>query len=179
VKAVIQMRHLGVTAPDQLHPRLKGLSVTALVAESARFLPTRSPDPVTAATKASLSSLARRVKSLDVEMAELDEELEPLLFATAPDLLAHFGVGPDTAAALLMAAGDNPERMRSEAAWAHLCRVSPLPAGSGRTSGHLRHHQGGDRQANSALRRIVMVQIAHGPETTHYFERRVKTGSTT
>jgi len=131
---------------------------------------------VTAATKASLSSLAHRVKSLEAEIAELDEKLEPLLFATAPDLLALFGVGPDTAAALLMAAGDNPERMRSEAAWAHLCGVSPIPAGSGKTSGHLRHHQGGDRQANSALWRIVMVRIAHDPETTHYFERRVKEG---
>jgi transposase len=176
VKAIVQMRHLGFTAPDQLHSRLKGLSVTALVAESARFHPTRSPDPVTAATKASLSSLAHRVKSLDVEIAELDEKLEPLLMATAPELLALFGVGPDTAAALLIAAGDNPERLRSEAAWAHLCGVSPIPAGSGKTSGHLRHHQGGDRQANSALWRIVMVRIAHDPETTHYFERRVKEG---
>jgi transposase len=178
VKAIVQMRHLGFTSPDQLRSRLKGLSVTALVAESARFHPTRSPDPVTAATKASLSSLAHRIQALDIEIAELDEKIEPLLIATAPDLLAMFGVGPDTAAALLMAAGDNPERLRSEAAWAHLCGVSPIPAGSGKTSGHLRHHQGGDRQANSALWRIVMVRIAHDPETTHYFERRVKEGRT-
>ena len=178
VKAIVQMRHLGFTAPDQLHSRLKGLTVTALVAESARLHPTRSPDPVTAATKASLSSLAHRIQSLEAEIAELDEKLEPLLIATAPDLLALFGVGPDTAAALLMAAGDNPERLRSEAAWAHLCGVSPIPAGSGKTSGHLRHHQGGDRQANSALWRIVMVRIAHDPKTTHYFERRVKEGRT-
>ena len=170
------MRHLGYTAPDQLHCRLKGLSVTALVTESARLRPSRSGDPLTAATKASLSSLAHRIQALDVEIAELDEKIEPLLIATAPDLLAMFGVGPDTAAALLMAAGDNPERLRSEAAWAHLCGVSPIPAGSGKTSGHLRHHQGGDRQANSALWRIVMVRIAHDPETTHYFERRVKEG---
>jgi transposase len=91
VKAIVQMRHLGLTAPDQIQSRLKGLSVTALGAESARFHPTRSPDPVTAATKASLSSLAHRVKSLDVEIAELDEKLEPLLFATAPDLQASSG----------------------------------------------------------------------------------------
>ena len=176
VKAIVQMRHLGFAAPDQLHSRLKGLTVTALVAESARFHPTRSPDPVTAATKASLSSLAHRIQSLEAEIAELDEELEPLLIATAPDLLALFGVGPDTAAALLMAAGDNPERLRSEAAWTPLCGVSPIPAGSGKSSGHLRHHQGGDRQSNSALWRIVMVRIAHDPETTHYFDRRVKEG---
>jgi hypothetical protein len=79
VKAITQMRHLGFTAPDQLHSRLKGLSVSALVAESAQLRPTRSTDPVTAATKASLSSLAHRIKSLDVEIAELDQKIEPSL----------------------------------------------------------------------------------------------------
>ena len=178
VKAITQMRHLGFTAPDQLHSRLKGLSVSALVAESAQLRPTRSTDSVTAATKASLSSLAHRIKSLDVEIAGLDKKIEPLIAAAAPDLLALFGVGPDTAAALLVAAGDNPERLHSEAAWAHLCGVAPVPAGSGKTSGHLRYHQGGNRQANSALWRIVMVRVAHDPETTNYFERRVKEGRT-
>ncbi len=178
VKAIVQMRHLGVTAPDQLHSRLKGLSVTALVAEAAKLRSTRSPDPVTAATKASLSSLAHRVQSLDRELAELDEKIESLLLATAPDLLGLFGVGPDTAASLLVAAGDNPERLHSEAAWAHLCGVSPVPADSGKNAGHFRRHDGGDRQANSALWRIAMVRIAHDPETTHYFDRRVKEGRT-
>ena len=178
VKAITQMRHLGFTSPDQLHSRLKGLSVTALVAESAQLRASRSTDPVTAATKASLSSLAHRIKSLEVEIAGLDERIEPLIAAAAPDLLAQFGVGPDPAPALLVAAGDNPERLHSEAAWAHLCGVSPVPAGSGTTSGHLRHHQGGHRQAKSALWRIVMVRIAHDPETTSYFERRVKEGRT-
>ena len=109
VKAIVQMRHLGITAPDQLHSRLKGLSVAALVAEAAKLRSTRSPDPVTAATKASLASLAHRIQGLDRELAELDEKIESLLLATAPDLLARFGVGPDTAASLLVAAGDNPE----------------------------------------------------------------------
>ena len=77
-----------------------------------------------------------------------------------------------------MAAGDNPERLHSEAAWAHLCGVSPVPADSGKNAGHLRRHDGGDRQANSALWRIVMVRIAHDPETTAYFDRRVKEGRT-
>jgi transposase len=133
---------------------------------------------VTAATKTSLSSLAHRVQALDAEIAELDEKIESLLVATAPDLLALFGVGPDTAATLLVAAGDNPERLHSEAAWAHMCGVSPVPADSGKNSGHHRHHQGGDRQANSALWRIVMVRIAHDPETRAYFERRVREGRT-
>ena len=178
VKALIQMRHLGYTAPEQLRCRLKGLSVPALVAEGSRLRPTRSPDPVTAATKASLSSLAHRIEALDDELAELDERIEALLVATVPDLLDLFGVGPDTAAALVMAAGDNPERLHSEAAWAHLCGVSPIPTGSGKTSGRVKAHDGGDRQANSALWRIVMVRIAHDPETQLYFERRVKEGKT-
>jgi transposase len=178
VKAIVQMRHLVITAPDQLHTRLKGLSVTALVAEAAKLRATRAPDPVTAATKASLCSLAHRVQGFDAELADLNEKIESLLQATVPDLIARFGVGPDTAAALVVAAGDNPERLHSEAAWAHLCGVSPVPADSGKNAGHMRRHQGGDRQANSALWRIAMVRIAHDPETTHYFDRRVKEGRT-
>jgi transposase len=177
VKALTQVRHLGNTAPEQLRCRMKGLSVPALVAKGASFRPTRSTDPVTAATKASLSSLAHRIQALDAEIAELDAMIDPLVAATAPDLLALFGVGPDTAAALLVAAGDNPEQLRSEAAWAHLCGVSPLQASSGRVTRH-RLDRGGDRQANSALWRIVIVRIAHDPETRAYFERRVKEGRT-
>ena len=132
VKVLTQVRHLGNTAPDQLQCRMKGLSVPALVAEGAKLRPTRSADPVTAATKTSLSSLAHRIQALDAEIAKLDEMIDPLVAATAPDLLSLFGVGPDTAASLLVAAGDNPERLRSEAGWAHLCGVSPLQASSGR-----------------------------------------------
>ena len=176
VKALVQMRNLIVSAPDQLRSRLKGLSVPTLVAEGAKLRPTRSTDPVTAATKASLSSLAHRIKALENEIAELDALLDELLAATAPGLLALFGVGPDTAASLLVAAGDNPERIHSEAAWAHLCGVAPIPASSGKKTGRYRLDRGGDRQANSALWRIVMVRIAHDPETAAYFERRVKEG---
>jgi transposase len=177
-KALVQMRHLGYSAPEQLRCRLKGLSVPALVAEGAKLRPTRSPDPVTAATKASLSSLAHRIQALDDELAELDQKIEVLLAATVPELLDLFGVGPDTAAALVMAAGDNPDRLHSEGAWAHLCGVAPVPKGSGKTNGKVKAHEGGDRQANSALWRIVMVRIAHDPETQLYFERRVKEGKT-
>jgi transposase len=118
---------------------------------------------VTAATKASLSSLAHRVADLEEEINELDARITPLLKATAPELLAVYGVGIDTAAALLVAAGDNPERLRSEAAWAHLCGVSRL-------------NRGGDRQANSALWTIVMSRLASDPKTQAYMERRVKDG---
>ena len=178
VKALIQMRHLGYSAPEQLRCRLKGLSVPALVAEGASLRPTRSADPVTAATKASLSSLAHRISALEAELAALDERIEALLEATVPELLALFGVGPDTAAALVMAAGDNPDRLHSEAAWAHLCGVSPIPTGSGKKGGKVRAHEGGDRQANSALWRIVIVRIGHDPRTQVYFDRRVKEGMT-
>jgi transposase len=162
VKALIQMRHLGYSAPEQVRSRMKGLSVPAMVAQGKGLRPTRSPDLVTAATKASLSSLAQRI--------------EALLVATVPDLLELFGVGPDTAAALVMAAGDNPQRLHSEAAWAHLCGVAPVPDGSGRTNGRVKSDDGGDRQANSALWRIVIVRIAHDPETRAYFDRRIKEG---
>jgi transposase len=122
--------------------------------------------------------LAHRIQALDREIAELDVMIEALLSAFAPELLARFGVGPDTAATLLVTAGDNPERLHSEAAWAHLCGVAPIPASSGKSTGRVRLDRGGDRQANGALWRIVMVRIAHDPRTTAYFERRVKEGRT-
>ncbi len=175
VKALTQVRHLVITAPDELRRRMKGLSVAALVKEGAKLRP-RSADPVTAGTKAAISSLAHRIQMLERELAELDEMINALLIATAPELLALFGVGPHTAAALLVCAGDNPERLHTEASFAHLCGVAPIPASSGKTTGRYRLDSGGDRQANSALWRIVMVRIAHDPETTAYFERRVKEG---
>ena len=174
VKALTQMRHLVITAPDQLRCRLKGLSVMALVAEAARLRPSRSGDAVMAAHKASLSSLARRIEGLEDEIAGLDERIEALLEVTAPELLGCFGVGPDTAAALLVSAGDNPERLRSEAAWAHLCGVAPIPASSGKATGTA--SIAAVTATPTALWRIVMVRIAHDPKTTAYFERKVKEG---
>jgi transposase len=94
---------------------------------------------------------------------------------TAPSLLALPGVGIVTAASLLVAAGDNPERLRSEAAWAHLCGVAPIEASSGKVTRY-RLNRGGDRQANQALWRIVMVRLAHDPRTRRYLERRTKDG---
>ena len=172
VKAITQMRHLGITAPDELNHRL---TVIGLVAEGTRMRPKRSTDVVSSATKTALS---HRIVSLDDELAELGEQITAHVTAVAPELLARFGVGPDTAAALLVAAGDNPERLHSEAAWAHLCGAAPIPASSGKSAGYVRLDNGGDRQANSALWRIVMVRIAHDPRTTAYFDRRVKDGHT-
>ena len=174
--AVVQMRQLIVTAPDQLRSRLRNLTVHRLTTEAGRLRPTRSGDLVLNATKASLSSLAGRIQGLDDELAELDARIEALLKGHRPELLDRFGVGPDTAAALVVCAGDNAERLHSEPAWAHLCGVSPIPAGSGKTSGRVRVDHAGDRQANSALWRIVMVRIAHHPETRAYFTRKVQEG---
>jgi transposase len=175
IKALMQMRHLGITAPEQVRCRLKGLHVSDLVREGTTLGSGRSADPVIRATRASLSSLAHRIEVLEAEIAALDELLVPLVAAHAPELLALYGVGPDTAAALLIAAGDNPERITSEAAWAHLCGVSPIQASSGKVTRH-RLDRGGNRQANHALWRIVMVRLSHDPETRAYMQRRVKEG---
>ena len=175
LRAVHQMRQLSYTAPDQLRCRLKGLATSDFVAEAAALRVRVGGDPVVSATKMALASLGRRVHALEEEAAHLDERLAELVEATAPNLLELFGVGIDTAAVLLVAAGDNPERLRSEAAWAHLCGVAPIEASSGKVTRH-RLNRGGDRSANAALWRIVMTRIAKDPRTRAYLERRTKEG---
>jgi transposase len=103
--------------------------------------------------------------------------LKPLVKETAPELVATLGVGTDAASALLVAAGDNPERLRSEAAFAHLCGTSPLEASSGKTTRH-RLNRSGDRQANSALWHIVITRMVYDPRTTEYIDRRLSEGKT-
>jgi transposase len=175
VKALTQMRQLTFTAPDQLQSRIKGLPAPQFIAAAKSLAPTRSADPVMAATTASLSSLAHRIGDLEEEIRRLDTMITPLLQAHAPELLGIYGVGIDSAATLLVTAGDNPERLRSEPAWAHLCGVSPLQASSGKVTRH-RLNRGGDRQANRALWTIVITRLASDPETQAYMERRLKEG---
>jgi transposase len=175
LRAVHQMRHLSYTAPDQLRCRLKGLSTKRLIVEAAALRPRAGGDPVVHATKVSLSILGRRALALEEEAAVIDELLDELVTATAPQMLELFGVGLDTAATLLVTAGDNPERLRSEAAWAHLCGVAPIEASSGKVTRH-RLNRGGDRHANQALWRIVMTRISSDPRTREYMERRTKEG---
>jgi transposase len=175
IKALTQMRQIVYSAPEELRGSLKGLPISAFVAKAQGLRPSRAVDPVTAATKASLSSLAHRVSDLDDELERLDTMITPLVRSGAIDLLAIKGVGIDTAATLLVAAGDNAERLHSEAAWAHLCGVSPLEASSGRVTRH-RLNPGGNRQANSALWHIVITRLASDPDTKAYMERRVKEG---
>ena len=126
-----------------------------------------------------ISELKDELAELDDVLAELDERIGTLLVATVPQNVSRSSASaPRPAAALVMAAGDNPERLHSEAPRAHLCGVSPIPKGSGKSSGRVKAHDGGDRQANSALWRIIMVRVGHDPETRLYVERRLKEGKT-
>ena len=125
-----------------------------------------------------LRLLARRWLSLAKELRELDAALEHLTQRVGRRLLAQFGVGPQTAATLLVTAGDNPDRLRSEAALAALCGVSPLEASSGKTTRH-RLNRGGDRAANNALWTISMVRMRSDPRTRAYVARRTAEGRST
>jgi transposase len=136
------------------------------------------PGPLTstsAATKTSLRTLARRWHQLQAELDHLDTQLQALVASVAPSLIALPGIGIDTAGQLLVTAGDNPQRLRSEAAFAHLCGAAPIPASSGRTDRH-RLNRGGDRHANNALWRIALVRMRCHPPTRAYVQRRTKQG---
>jgi transposase len=175
IKSMNQIRHLGFTAPDVLRDRLRGVSRDHLGAVAASLRPRAGGDPVITATKTAIGILGRRVLALDDELAAIDRLLKPLIAATAPRLLEVHGVGVDTAATLLVAAGDNPERLRSEAAWAHLCGTAPIPASSGKIT-RWRLNRGGDRQANAALWVIVITRMSSDPRTRAYVARRLEEG---
>jgi hypothetical protein len=171
-----RIKALIVTAPEALRGALRGLSVARLVATCAAFRPdrVRAADPEIAARLA-LRALARRHQRLTEEIAELDELIDPLVEQINPGLLALTGVGPDVAGQLLVTAGENADRIGSEAAFAMLCGAAPLPASSGRTQRH-RLNRGGDRHANCALHRIVLCRMRWDPRTRDYVERRTKEG---
>jgi transposase len=173
-QTINQARALIVTGPDDLRGRFAKHTVAGLVAELASLRP-RPGDVVGYATRIALRELGRRATFLDGQLARLDELITPLVTARAPGLLALYGVGPDSAAMLLVAAGDHPERLRSEAAWAHLCATAPIPASSGKVTRH-RLNPGGDRQANHALWQIVITRMSSHPPTRAYVTRRSKQG---
>lgn len=135
----------------------------------------RPGDTVGYATRVALRELGRRAEFLAEQIDRLDGLLVPLVAARAPALLAPSWGRPDTAAILLVAAGDRPERLRNEAAWAHLCAAAPIPASSGKITRH-RLNPGGDRQANHALWRIVITRMSFDPRTRAYVERRSAEG---
>jgi len=173
-QAMNQMHALVVTAPDSVRESLRGLTAVRLVERCVRFR-SGAIDTPEAAMKFALLELARRHRSLTLEIKRLDTELDRLVAATAPGLVARFGVSTDTAGALLVAAGDNPGRLRSEASFAALCGSSPVQCSSGQLQRH-RLNRGGDRAANQALWRVVMVRLAHDPRTRHYVEMKRKQG---
>lgn len=175
-QAAHQLHSLVATAPDELRDQLRHLKLPQLVATCARFRP-GNPAVAVHATKTSLRSIARRYQHLDNEISELDTTLDALVAETAPNLIALNGVGTDIAGQLLVTAGDNPHRLRSDAAFAHLCGAAPIPASSGRTTRH-RLNRGGDRQANAALYRIALCRLRWHPATRHYAQRRTSEGLT-
>jgi transposase len=174
-QAINQLKALVLTGPAELRQALAGQSTRQLLATCRRLRaekrPVEAADPITAATKLTLRRLARRIAALSEEIDELDADLRPLVTATAPALIAVYGVGPEVAAQLLVTAGDNPERLRSEAAFAQLCGTAPLPASSGRTTRH-RLNRGGDRHANFALHIIALVRLSSHQPTQDYAARR-------
>jgi transposase len=173
-QTINQARALVCTGPDDVRTRFAQHSSAALVAETATLRP-RPGDTVGYAIRVALRELGRRAEFLADQIDRLDELIVPLVAAHSPGLLTVYGVGPDTAALLLVAAGDHPERLRSEAAWAHLCASAPIPASSGKVTRH-RLNPGGDRSANHALWRIVITRMSSDPRTRVYVERRTKEG---
>ncbi len=131
-QAANQLKGLLITAPEDLRAELRGLTVVKLVRRAAGFRPGGFPDDDASATKFALRSVARRHRQLSEEIRELDAPLSRVVTEAAPALVAVHGVGVDTAATLLVAVGEDPKRLRSEAAFAHMCGVAPIPASSGK-----------------------------------------------
>lgn len=170
-----QIRTLIVTAPDQVRERLRTLHTAELIRHLARSRPGPNPSDPACAARTALRRLARRYQHLTEEITEADTELEPLVAQAAPTLVALPGVGTETAAQLLITAGDKPDRLKSEASFAHLCAAAPVPASSGRTHRH-RLNRGGDRRANHALHIIALVRMRYDTRTKKYVTRRTAEG---
>jgi transposase len=178
IQTLNQLRHLVFCAPEPIRIRFKDRYKTGLVTEAANMRPHKGSDPILFTTNVVIRNLARRIQALNTEIREIDQMLTELIVRTAPSLLNLHGVGTDTAASLLVAAGDNPDRLHNERSWAHLCGTTPLPASSGKVTRH-RLNRGGDRQANAALHRIVLTRMSSHPETKAYVNRRRAEGLNT
>jgi transposase len=165
-----------ISAPDELRQQVRHLTRMQLIRTLAAWRPdvSNASDPPTA-YRVSLKSLGRRYLELSDEIADLDELINPIVEALAPQLLERTGIGIEVAGQLLVTAGDNPDRMTSEAAFAMLCGVAPLPASSGMTQRH-RLNRGGDRQANRALHLAVVSRVRLDPRTKAYVAKRTAQG---
>ncbi|MGH3453990.1 MAG: IS110 family transposase [Vicinamibacterales bacterium] len=172
--AIITLKTLIVNAPGELREALQPLTDRKLIDRCARLLP-GVIDDTTASMKHALRALATRWLALSTEIEIHDGALDAITQAAAPTLRAAFGIGPDSAAEMMIVAGDNPARVRSEAAFAKLCGACPIPASSGVTNRH-RLFRGGHRQANAALYRIVTVRMRWHQPTIDYVTRRTAQG---
>jgi transposase len=174
-QALNQIHQLLVTAPEDLRARLRPLKRKELLATCAGFRIKPEDDSLPAMTRLALRELAQRVLLLDAQLAAITKRLHRITADVAPQLVAIKGVGPEVASTLLMTAGDNPERMHSEAAFAALCGTNPIPASSGKTNRH-RLNRAGDRHANAALWRIVVVRLSCDQTTRDYLAKRDNEG---
>lgn len=175
VAVIRQIRSLLVTAPESLRARWSRYRESELIGALAVTRPGSATDSVTAATGSVLRRLARRHQYLTAEIDELEEDLRALVQQAAPAMIATKGYGVITTATLLVTAGANPDRLRSEASFAALCGASPIPASSGKSHRH-RLNRGGDRQANWALHQIALVRLSADPRTKDYAARLRSTG---
>lgn len=173
--SMVTMKAMLVHGSDELRRETNRKTQIMLARHLAALRPRalESPDD---ALRHSLRSLARRWQQLDTEAKELIAMIEQLVTRTAPQLLEQFGIGVDTAAEILIVVGDNPERIRSEAAFAKLAGISPVPTGSGMTSGRHRINHGGHRQLNAAIYRTVIVRMRFHEPTIAYVARRTAEG---
>ena len=176
--AIITLKAVLVTAGDELRAELEALTDHKLVVACAGLDTDGDIADPHVAARYTLVSLAERYLALHEEIKIHTAHLKELTKAAAPEMLERFGIGFDTAAEMLITAGDNTDRIRSDAAFAKLCGVCPIPAGSGKTSGRHRLNRGGNRQANAALYRVVIVRMRWHPPTIAYVERRTADGLT-
>jgi transposase len=170
-----QLKGLLVTAPAEIREPLAGLSTAVLIPTCLALRPTGSVADPAQAVRLVLRRLARRYQFLSTEIGLADAELRKLVTAAAPSMLTRLGVGVEVTGQLLTTVGDNPDRMRSEAAFAHLCGAAPIPASSGKTRRH-RLNRGGDRAANNALYTVVLARLRLDERTRAYAARRTAEG---
>ncbi|GAB2963400.1 IS110 family transposase [Micromonospora polyrhachis] len=176
-QAINQLKAVLVGTDPALRESMAGLGPKTLLRRCAALAIDAAPTDTAGAAAYTLRLLARRILTLTEEIDELQKCLAAVITHHHPQLLERSGVGPDNAATLLITAGDNPQRLRSERSFAALCGASPVDASSGRTS-RRRLNRGGDRQANAALYRIVLSRLHTDPETRAYRDRRLSEGKT-
>ena len=176
--AQVQVKCLLVTAPDRIRRRYRAMGDSELLHALSRLRPAAEADQLTRTVLTALKSVVRRHQNLTIEIDELEIELTQILDQAAPALHRSKGVGIITAAQLLITAGENSDRLHSEAAFAALCGASPIPASSGKTNRH-RLNRGGDRQANAALHHIALSRISFDPRTKAYLARKRQEGKNT